>query len=486
MHRTKLDRRAAIAAALALALALATLVALALQPNDATGETRADKQETILVSRSVTGGLPNGPSHRPVVSHDLRDASVAAFESRASNLVYKDTNGKRDVFVVFRDTPFSDRGTDWRVGKTRLASRGLGGKPANGDSWGAAVDGRPHRKPSCVAFVSRASNLVKRDTNKRSDAFVYNLRKKSVTRVSIGNRGQQSNGDTFDVAVDGECSRVAFTSDATNLALTKSKNKHAKALATRRPSGRRKQVYVRGLGGKGYDRALKGVTFMASASRKNKPGNGESTNPAFPFYRRAVAFQSTASNLAGSDRTPFNDIYLREFEPRKKPRTLLVSKTHKGKPGDDHSTNPVFSEQGFFIAYETLADNLAPGGPEGSDVVRADVRDSGKDPCPTARRVPSDRANQPSRNPSISNGGCYIVFDSDATNLDTEKRGADYNRNPDVFLYTGVRDLVLLQSRTSSGQRLTGPSTHPYLSSRGNYIFFENAGRIYQRYLGPR
>src|SRR2546421_561505 len=70
--------------------------------------------------------------------------------------------------------------------------------------------------PNCVAFVSRASNLVPGDTNGKADAFVYWIATGKVQRVSVSSTGRQSNGDTYDVAVDGTCERIAFTSDATN------------------------------------------------------------------------------------------------------------------------------------------------------------------------------------------------------------------------------------------------------------------------------
>jgi len=67
------------------------------------------------------------------------------------------------------------------------------------------------------------------------------------------------------VKVDGACDRVAFVSDATNLALTRSRRKAAKPLVTTAPPAGTKQVYVRILGGQADDKGTAGTTFLASA-----------------------------------------------------------------------------------------------------------------------------------------------------------------------------------------------------------------------------
>src|SRR5688500_4524196 len=127
---------------------------------------RADLQSTDLISTSLTGGVPNGPSTNAVISGDRRYSRLIAYESEASDLVSGDLNGVKDVFVAVRGGRYSNVGEEWRAGQTLLVSRGLGGAPANGPSWGAAVSGDfDHGQASCVVFLSAASNLVRGDTN---------------------------------------------------------------------------------------------------------------------------------------------------------------------------------------------------------------------------------------------------------------------------------------------------------------------------------
>src|SRR3712207_9364919 len=72
-------------------------------------------RETHLLSRSYFGGFPNGPSRNGAFSQDGQGASLAAFESDASDLVVGDSNALTDVFVVRRGGSFSsDKGEPWQ------------------------------------------------------------------------------------------------------------------------------------------------------------------------------------------------------------------------------------------------------------------------------------------------------------------------------------------------------------------------------------
>ena len=166
-------------------------------------------QTTELISRSLSGGVPNGPSGNAVISGDRRTERYVAFESEASNLVSGDGNGLKDVFAVERS---GSGDGPWRAGNTTLVSRGRGGQDANGSSWGAAVDGGFKDRATCVAFLSSASNLVKGDTNDKIDAFVSRMGK--TTRVSLPGR-RQANEDTTAIAVNGNCKQIAFTTGGT-------------------------------------------------------------------------------------------------------------------------------------------------------------------------------------------------------------------------------------------------------------------------------
>src|SRR3954465_3965969 len=110
---------------------LALIAAVLCLPNIAEG--KVPKMQ--LLSKSASGGFPNGASHNGVFSQDRQLASLAAFDSDASNIVHGDTNGFTDVFLVHRKPPNSERGEPWRRGKVALVSRARNGGPANGRSY---------------------------------------------------------------------------------------------------------------------------------------------------------------------------------------------------------------------------------------------------------------------------------------------------------------------------------------------------------------
>jgi Tol biopolymer transport system component len=454
---------------IAAALCSAVLPASALAQADS-------NRTTFLLSRAYDGGLPNGVSRNAAVSHDQRIAREIAYESDATNIVPGDTNGLTDVFVVHRAGPWGSNGTPWRIGSTDLVSHGLGGQPANGRSYRPVVDGDSHHSPSCVAFVSDASNLVPGDTNGKPDAFVYNLNSKHLTRVSTDSHGRQSNGSTYEVAVDGDCQRVAFVSDATNL-----------ALRSTAPAGTQ-QVYVKILRASGRDKGFRGLTFLASANRRGRAGNGNSWRVNFARAGKALVFASNASNLSAADHNGVSDVYERTFNRHYvhikghgrqvlEFSTILVSANHGGKVGNGASTNPTVSDSGEYVAYESTASNLAAGDTNGvSDVFEAKV--GGRHPRQTivSRSRFSGLGNGASNHPVVSDAGAFVLFDSLANNLRPSADVAtDTNGVRDVFLWNRPTGNVSLESRNAANGYLTTPSQHPATSARGNYVPFESA-----------
>src|SRR3954453_826780 len=128
-------------APISLRACLAAACVLSALPSAAGAATRAEQQETLLISHNLAGELPNGPSGNSVISGDKRYARVIAFESQASDLVAGDVNGQQDVFAVLRGGPVGNEGAPWIPDKTVLVSRTTTGEPANGPSFAPSVDG---------------------------------------------------------------------------------------------------------------------------------------------------------------------------------------------------------------------------------------------------------------------------------------------------------------------------------------------------------
>jgi hypothetical protein len=493
------------------AAALLVLLAAAAAPQLASAQDSPPK-ETFMLSRTPAGGTPNGPSVGGAISGDRQFAALTAFTSFASDLVPGDTNGVADVFVVKRADPLSDdlRGLPWRpAGPPQLVSRGLGGAPANGASYGADLDGDQIHDglggdgPHCVAFISAASNLVRGDTNGKPDAFVADLRTGKIARVSVDSRGHQMNGTTSEVEVDGSCGRVAFVSDARELALTRTGWKKAArpsaaaGLVTTASRPRRRQVYVRFLSPtetsarERDDAGLSGITFLASATG-GIAGNGDSHEVALGQLGRSgdcktgcsitsgdsVAYQSEASNLAVGDGNPRPDVYrstfFRTYAKRRgtttyappATTTTLVSATRDGRSGNAASVRPAINPNGRFVAFVTAATDVIPcvrlqagtvcddnGLP---DIARVQL--DGKKPI-VSFASSSAAVGQPgdgdSDRPSVTVYGS-VFYDSDAGNLQRQPAVnglfSDRNGFRDVFFWSEQTKSVSLQSRDSDDQ----------------------------------
>src|SRR4051794_40389530 len=168
-----------------------------------------------LLSRTPAGIALDAPATEPALSGDSRIARYAAYVSAATNVV-AGSGGSRNLYVVRRAGPWGQNGTSWHQGATMLISRGLGGQPANGDSWGASFDGyeygvRGHvrvNSAKCVAFVSAASNLVPGDNNGRADVFVRRLPNGGLARIA-------ARQPVTAVAMDGYCRRLAYIAGGT-------------------------------------------------------------------------------------------------------------------------------------------------------------------------------------------------------------------------------------------------------------------------------
>jgi hypothetical protein len=458
-----------------------------------------DDRETLMLSRSAGGLFPNGPSSNAAISGDYQLASLAAYDSEASDIVAGDSNGFSDVFLVRRARPYSIDGEPWRPGRTRIVSRGRSGGQANGPSYLPDLAGDRHHRPRCIAFVSRASNLVRGDTNGVADAFVQDLRTRRTVRVSVSSRGRQSNGETTEAQVDGGCTRVAFVSSATDLGLRRAGARTLRGLASSRPRTGRPQVYMRVLNGA---RPLRGVTFLASASAGGRAGNGASTEVSLARLSgrsgpgAALAYSSKATNLGGRDRNRASDVYLTRLVRRHgsyRRVTRLVSRRRSGAAGNGASDQPEVVAGGAVVIFRTQStDLLRNDGNAVADIARATTAHAGRFDFVSRSRALGQNANGASSDPTSVEPGTNVFFESEASNLQATTRGSLFDRNDagDVFFWSALSGNVSLQSRDSHNEILNNrpghagpdpgehipqaPAANPAASYYGNYVLFES------------
>jgi Tol biopolymer transport system component len=334
---------------------------------------------TVLASRDGASG-PEGDdsSVNPSISADGR---YVAFESEAENLVAADGDGQPDIFVrdlvantttlASRDDgdanaggfpaepsisgdgmriafdvdiayhPDDDNGLndvyvrDLAAGQTLRVSRPDGVTAADGDGDSRVPD--ISADGSAVAFESTADNLTGDPTSAFQQAFVRRIDDDQTILVSRadGAGGALADRDVREPAISGDGSVVAFQSDSTNLDPDKTSTTT--------------QVFVRDLNVLDTD--------VASRADNGAVANDASNSPDLSDDGTYVAFGSSATNLGASNTRP--DAFQRDLAAGE---TVLASRADgaAGAEGDETSGDPVISEHGRHVAFESNASNVDP------------------------------------------------------------------------------------------------------------------------------
>jgi len=274
------------------------------------------------VSASPAGATGNGASSHPSLS---RNGQLAAFCSRASDLVPDDTNGTPDVFV--RDLTKSE---------TTRVSLSNSGSETSGECWHSALSGDGR----FVAFRSAAPDLVDGDSNGAADVFVRDRQTGQTTRVSVSSSGRQADGASGGngVAISDDGRLVGFDSAATNL-VAEDTNGASDVFVHDRQTGETKRASVNSSGGQGGgDSGRSGVAISADG--------------------RWVAFESRAPDLVPGDTNGVGDIFVHDMGSG---ASSLVSIGFDGSPAHDFSYAPAMNGDGGIVAFTSLANNLVVG-----------------------------------------------------------------------------------------------------------------------------
>ena len=288
--------------------------------------------KTEIISKDSSGKLGNNHSDDPAISADGR---FAAFRSGASNLVPGDKNGMTDIFVHDRQT-----------GKTKLISKNSAGELGNNDSSEPAISANGRY----VVFRSFASNLVKDDTNNKSDVFVHDIQTGKTKLISKDSAGILGNNDSSEPAISADGRYVAFRSWASNLVPGDTNGKS--------------NIFV-------HDRKT-GETKIISKGSDGKQAKGPSSLPSISADGRFVAFLSGAGNLVQGDTNGMDDAFVHDRQTGKTEIISVDSAGNQGKGGGCFI--PVINADGRFVAFESEADNLVPGDTNGTTDVFVRVR----------------------------------------------------------------------------------------------------------------
>ncbi len=361
--------------------------------------------------RDKLGHEGNGEAESPSVSADGR---YVAFASEATNLVADDTNGESDIFVH-----------DAETGATTLVSIP---NSRDRDSLGILADGesaRPRLNADgrFVVFESSATNLVVGDDNDEPDVFVHDRQTGTTEMVSGSATGVPGNDRSRSGSISGDGRYVVFASDASNLdSQTADTNEDSDIYVRDRSTGTTTRITM------AYDGGETETRFAVSSHAPSISEDG-----------RYVVFTSLAHNLVEGDTNDESDVFVHDRETGTTKRVNVPSLADQealGSESNDQSRLAEISDDGRYVAFVSLASNLASSDTNGDfDIFVHDTHDGLTRRVSLAAdgtQIEIERLQPPnvtSPPVSMSADGRYVVFSTDSA-LVVE---GDENGASDVF-----------------------------------------------------
>ncbi|GEM_PF-4319679 len=207
-------------------------------------------------------------------------------------------------------------------------------------------------------------------------------------------------------------------------------------------------------------------TVMASTSLDGKGPDSFSLNTSVSGDGTMVVFESEATNLVAGDNEGVRDIFVRDLSTGS---TVRASVSTDGVAANGPSFDPTISEDGNLVAFESLASNLVPGDTNGTrDVFVRDLRTG----VTTRVSVASDggELDGESFNPDFNGDATLVVFSSDADNV----VAGDTDHLRDIFVHDLTSGTTQWLSPAAGGGPANGDSDRPSIDRSGRLVAFSS------------
>jgi len=389
---------------------------------------------TRLVSVDIHGAPSKSAAAIPAISFNGR---FVAFESRATNLVPGDSNGRMDVFVY-----------DLQLNKMELASVATNGELGNGDSYEASISGDGRY----VVFTSKATNLTRRGNDSYRgpgiNVFRHDRQTGETIAISVNNQGAPADRHAWlgDISSDGNF--VTFSS-------------HSNHLVEPDRNGIKRDTFIRDV--------PRGTTKYNDLLPNGENPWGGGSYGSVSEGGRVVAYRSIAGDIVPGDTNLTFDIFAID---RQTMVTKRVSVSSSGAQGNVMAHYPQISNDGRYVVFQT-ASSLAARDTNGQiDVYIHDLRTGETSLASVASN--GNPANGASARPEVSGDGRYVVFSSQATNL----APSDHGSNHDIFVHDRQTGQTIHASVNNAGQGGNGASTMPVISGDGRVVAFMSTARL--------
>jgi len=208
------------------------------------------------------------------------------------------------------------------------------------------------------------------------------------------------------------------------------------------------------------------ITLVSVSSTGGQGNDFSFERPALSPEGRYVAFSSIASNLAPGDANGESDVFLRDTLAG---TTEIVSVSPVGESGNGRSVLPDISADGRFVVFESSASNLVLGDLNGVTDVFVRDRQTGVTSLASVSTT-GELGNGASEHAVVSADGRYVAFSSQATNLVE----GDTNAASDIFVHDLSAGTTTMVSVSSSGTQSNSYSAWPSLSASGDKVAFES------------
>ncbi len=214
-----------------------------------------------------------------------------------------------------------------------------------------------------------------------------------------------------------------------------------------------------------------GHTICASVNPGGAPGNDDSDSAAISGDGRFVAFSSVATDLAPNARSGVRQVFVHDCVSN---TTALVSMNTSGVGGNGPSLNASINADGHYVSFNSLATDLVRGVTNGKSQVY--VYDTvTKEMVCASLGADGSQGNSDSIIAFISGAADFVAFCSTASNLVTGVAGGQW------LVY--VRDLrannTTCVSLTPSGTVPNGDCTASSISDDGRWVgLFSSAGNL--------
>ncbi len=260
-----------------------------------------------------------------------------------------------------------------------------------------------------------------------------------VTRISVNSSEVQGNDISYAGQISSDGRFAVFDSDASNLVASDTNG-----------------------AGDAFLRDMQlGTTIRVSVDSLGGEADGGGGAPSISSDGRYVAFESGATDLVSGDTNNVTDIFIKDTQTGGVERISVDSSSTQGN-GD--SSSPSISGDGRYVAFVSSATNLVLN--DNNGVADIFLRDTQSD---TTTRV-SISANGVSWDPVVAQGGGYVVFSSNATNLVV----GDANGKTDIFVYEISNTQLTRASVNNNEQEGDKSSVDASISGDGRYVSFSS------------